>query len=96
MPASRPTRQSGSLWPVGGSGIGGLPMIQDTCKALAEGGPRKISPFFIPGSIINMISGLVSIEYGFQGPEPRGGHRLQHGQPLDRRACARSSTATPT
>ncbi|MFO1344208.1 MAG: beta-ketoacyl-ACP synthase II, partial [Burkholderiales bacterium] len=50
------------------SGIGGLPMIQDTCKALAEGGPRKISPFFIPGSIINMISGLVSIEYGFQGP----------------------------
>lgn len=51
-----------------GSGIGGLPMIQDTCKALAEGGPRKISPFFIPGSIINMISGLVSIEYGFQGP----------------------------
>ncbi|MGL4230240.1 MAG: beta-ketoacyl-ACP synthase II [Casimicrobium sp.] len=51
-----------------GSGIGGLPMIQDTCLALKEGGPRKISPFFIPGSIINMISGLVSIEYGLQGP----------------------------
>lgn len=51
-----------------GSGIGGLPLIQDTCKAYAEGGPRKISPFFIPGSIINMISGLLSIEYGFQGP----------------------------
>jgi 3-oxoacyl-[acyl-carrier-protein] synthase II len=51
-----------------GSGIGGLPMIQETCYAVKEGGPRKISPFFIPGSIINMISGLLSIEYGIQGP----------------------------
>ncbi len=51
-----------------GSGIGGLPMIQDTCWSVKEGGPRKISPFFIPGSIINMISGLLSIEFGFQGP----------------------------
>jgi 3-oxoacyl-[acyl-carrier-protein] synthase II len=51
-----------------GSGIGGLPLIQETCLALKEGGPRKISPFFIPGSIINMISGLISIEYGLQGP----------------------------
>src|SRR5437773_496894 len=51
-----------------GSGIGGLPMIEDTCKAYLEGGPRKISPFFVPGSIINMISGLASIHYGYQGP----------------------------
>ena len=51
-----------------GSGIGGLPLIQETAYALRDGGPRKISPFFIPGSIINMISGLISIEYGFQGP----------------------------
>ena len=51
-----------------GSGIGGLPLIQHTYAAYLEGGPRKISPFFIPGSIINMISGLISIEYGFQGP----------------------------
>jgi 3-oxoacyl-[acyl-carrier-protein] synthase II len=51
-----------------GSGIGGLPMIQDTCWAVKDSGPRKISPFFIPGSIINMISGLLSIEFGFQGP----------------------------
>ncbi len=51
-----------------GSGIGGLPMIQETCFAVKESGPRKISPFFIPGSIINMISGLLSIEFGFQGP----------------------------
>jgi 3-oxoacyl-[acyl-carrier-protein] synthase II len=51
-----------------GSGIGGLPMIADTHGAMMEGGPRKISPFFIPGSIINMISGNLSIMYGFKGP----------------------------
>jgi 3-oxoacyl-[acyl-carrier-protein] synthase II len=51
-----------------GSGIGGLPLIEETQQAFAEGGPRKISPFFVPGSIINMIAGLVSIQYGFQGP----------------------------
>ena len=51
-----------------GSGIGGLPMIEETAKAYFEGGPRKISPFFVPGSIINMISGLVSIQYGYKGP----------------------------
>jgi 3-oxoacyl-[acyl-carrier-protein] synthase II len=51
-----------------GSGIGGLPMIEATAKAYMEGGPRKISPFFVPGSIINMISGLVSIQYGYKGP----------------------------
>jgi 3-oxoacyl-[acyl-carrier-protein] synthase II len=51
-----------------GSGIGGLPMIEDTCAAYHQGGPRKISPFFVPGSIINMIAGLVSIQYGYKGP----------------------------
>ena len=51
-----------------GSGIGGLSLIEDTHKALIEGGPRKISPFFIPGAIINMISGNLSIMYGFKGP----------------------------
>jgi 3-oxoacyl-[acyl-carrier-protein] synthase II len=51
-----------------GSGIGGLPMIEETAKAYFAGGPRKISPFFVPGSIINMISGLVSIQYGYKGP----------------------------
>jgi 3-oxoacyl-[acyl-carrier-protein] synthase II len=51
-----------------GSGIGGLPMIEDTARAYSQGGPRKISPFFVPGSIINMIAGLVSIQYGFKGP----------------------------
>ena len=51
-----------------GSGIGGLPLIEDTHKALTTGGPRKITPFFVPGSIINMISGQLSIIYGLQGP----------------------------
>jgi 3-oxoacyl-[acyl-carrier-protein] synthase II len=51
-----------------GSGIGGLPMIEDTTIAMKEGGPRKISPFFIPGSISNMPAGLISITYGFKGP----------------------------
>ena len=51
-----------------GSGIGGLPLIEETHRALMAGGPRKISPFFIPGAIINMISGNLSIMYGFKGP----------------------------
>jgi 3-oxoacyl-[acyl-carrier-protein] synthase II len=51
-----------------GSGIGGLPLIEQTHNAYLEGGVRKISPFFVPGSIINMISGLVSIQYGYRGP----------------------------
>ena len=51
-----------------GSGIGGLTNIENNCKALAEQGPRRISPFFVPGSIINMVSGLLSIHLGLQGP----------------------------
>jgi 3-oxoacyl-[acyl-carrier-protein] synthase II len=51
-----------------GSGIGGLPLIEETHTALREGGVRKVGPFFVPGSIINMISGLLSIHYGYKGP----------------------------
>ncbi len=51
-----------------GAGIGGLPMIEVNDAKLASGGPRKISPFFVPGSIINMISGHFSIRYGVKGP----------------------------
>ena len=51
-----------------GSGIGGLPLIEDTHTVYKADGPRKISPFFIPGSIINMISGNLSIMFGLQGP----------------------------
>lgn len=51
-----------------GSGIGGLPLIEETHSAFLAGGPRKISPFFVPGSIINMIAGLLSIQFGLKGP----------------------------
>lgn len=51
-----------------GSGIGGLPYIADTVQAFEAGGVKKISPFFIPGIIINMPSGLLSISHGFKGP----------------------------
>ncbi len=51
-----------------GSGIGGLPSIYDTSILLKEKGPRRISPFFIPGSLINLASGLISINMGFKGP----------------------------
>ncbi len=51
-----------------GSGIGGLPMIEETHSEYTNRGPRRISPFFVPASIINMISGHLSIKYGFKGP----------------------------
>lgn len=51
-----------------GSGIGGLPLIEETHAELVSRGPRRISPFFVPASIINMIAGHVSMRYGFKGP----------------------------
>lgn len=51
-----------------GSGIGGLPLIEETKEEYNAAGVRKVSPFFVPGSIINMISGNLSIEFGFKGP----------------------------
>jgi 3-oxoacyl-[acyl-carrier-protein] synthase II len=51
-----------------GSGIGGLNTIYDNCVELHTGGPRRVSPFFIPKGIINMTAGNVSIKYGFKGP----------------------------
>ena len=64
-----------------GSGIGGLESIVVTDQLMNEKGPRRISPFFIPSALINLISGHVSIRYGFRG-EPRGCHGL-----FNRRAC---------
>lgn len=68
-----------------GSGIGGLPGIEDNCLALDRGGPRKISPFFIPGSIINMAAGLVSMKHNLMGPNisivtacTTGAHNIGH------------------
>ena len=51
-----------------GSGIGGLNSIAETAVMIQEKGPRRVSPFFIPGALINLISGQVSIKYGFKGP----------------------------
>ncbi len=51
-----------------GSGIGGLTNIEETCHTLFDKGPRRISPFFVPGSIINMVSGALSMQLGLQGP----------------------------
>ena len=68
-----------------GSGIGGLPLIEAMHDELLKNGPRRISPFFIPGSIINMIAGILSIETRREGPEPRHGHRLHHLDALHRR-----------
>src|SRR5258706_1907058 len=51
-----------------GSGIGGLPMIEDNIREMIAKGPRRISPFFVPCTIINMAAGLISIQFGGQGP----------------------------
>ena len=51
-----------------GSGIGGLPLIEETHAELVSRGPRRVSPFFVPASIINMVSGQVSMRFGFKGP----------------------------
>ena len=51
-----------------GSGIGGLNSIANTAVLMEEKGPRRVSPFFVPGALINLISGQVSIKYGFKGP----------------------------
>ena len=51
-----------------GSGIGGLPEIEHSAEVLNAGGPRKLSPFFVPATIINMVAGNLSIRYGLQGP----------------------------
>ncbi|MCX7645486.1 MAG: beta-ketoacyl-ACP synthase II [Rhodobacteraceae bacterium] len=51
-----------------GSGIGGLSSIADTAVLIRERGPKRVSPFFIPGALINLVSGQVSIRYGFKGP----------------------------
>ena len=71
-----------------GSGIGGLEGIAETAITLKERGPRRVSPFFIPGRLINLASGYVSIEHRPQGPEPRGRHRLLDRRARDRR-CRR-------
>ena len=67
------------------SGIGGFTTIEREHKALLEGGPRRISPFFIPSAIINLASGQVSIRFGAQGPQFRHLHRVHGVGARDRR-----------
>lgn len=66
-----------------GSGIGGLPKIEENHSSLVNQGPRRVSPFFIPGAIINMVGGLLSMKYNLQGPNfsivtacATGGHNI--------------------
>ncbi len=74
-----------------GSGIGGIGQIEKNTEIIRESGPRRISPFFVPGSIINMISGNLSVKYNLQGPNLGCSHCLhfrhtQHwfGRKIDR------------
>jgi 3-oxoacyl-[acyl-carrier-protein] synthase II len=66
MPQDEESRQRTGV--MIGSGIGGLSAIADTSILLKERGPRRVSPFFIPSALINLVSGQVSIRYGFKGP----------------------------
>jgi 3-oxoacyl-[acyl-carrier-protein] synthase II len=92
-----------------GSGIGGLPMIEQTEDEYRERGPRRISPFFVPASIINMISGHVSIKFGYTGPNlaivtacttglhciAEAGRLIQHGDADVMIAGGAESTVSP-
>ncbi len=71
-----------------GSGIGGLHSIAEAALVLRDRGPRRISPFFIPGALINLASGQVSIRYGFKGPNHSVVDRLFDGRTRDRRCRA--------
>ena len=68
-----------------GSGIGGFDIIEREHTALIEGGPRKISPFFIPAAIVNLAAGHVSMRFGAKGPERSHGDRLHHQRSFHRR-----------
>ena len=71
-----------------GSGIGGIGGIYDASVTLIERGPRRISPFFIPGRLINLAGGYVSIAHGLKGPEQRGRDGLLDGLARHRRRGA--------
>jgi 3-oxoacyl-[acyl-carrier-protein] synthase II len=75
------------------SGIGGFDVIEREHSKYLNGGPGKISPFFIPAAIINLASGHVSIRYGAQRPELRDGHGLLRLRARHRRRLSRSSSA---
>ena len=68
-----------------GSGIGGFDVIEREHSAMLQGGPRKISPFFIPAAIVNLAAGQVSIRYGAKGPNRSDGDGVHHQRSLRRR-----------
>jgi len=78
-----------------GSGIGGLPMIEENILEMGIKGPRRISPFFVPGSIINMVAGLISIQFGAKGPNVSMVSAARRARTAWARPGASSSTATP-
>jgi 3-oxoacyl-[acyl-carrier-protein] synthase II len=80
-----------------GSGIGGLETIQNNAIILKEKGPRKISPFFVPASLINLLSGQISIKHGFKGPNhsvvtacATGAHSIGDAAEIIKRGAAAS------
>ena len=79
-----------------GSGIGGLPMIEANILEMGAKGPRRISPFFVPGSIINMVAGLISIQVGAKGPNVSMSRPAPPARTAWARPGASSSTATRT
>lgn len=92
-----------------GSGIGGLPMIEETHADYTQRGPRRISPFFVPASIVNLLAGHVSIKFGFKGPNltlatacttglhciGQGARLIQHGEADVVVAGGAESTVSP-
>ena len=74
-----------------GSGIGGFEVIEREHNNLLQGGPRKMSPFFIPAAIVNMAAGQISIRYGAQRSHLRDCHGLRHQRQLHRRLGAHDS-----
>ena len=79
-----------------GSGIGGLPMIEDNIREMIAKGPRRLSPFFVPGTIINMVAGLISISSRPRGRTSRWSRPAPPARIAWVRPGASSSTATPT
>ena len=73
-----------------GSGIGGMTTFVENCKKLFDGGPKKVSPFFIPSMIANIAAGTIAIKHNAQGPSMLRGNRLRHQHTYHRRGVPRN------
>ena len=67
-----------------GSGVGGIGVLEENARILAERGPKRVSPFLVPYMIINMAAGQISIHFNLRGPELRFGYRLRDSESLHR------------